>query len=150
MTKLYTFLCAVFLALSLAPFAAAQSTDGSQCPDCLNADNTRYICGGQVSTATDTECGPIVLPERTNCMWEVRINKVQAACPFPAMTLEESDQVTTGAPTVWHKLAVLTGPIDPQVSEHVPLHRIGPALRTTFVDITDANCTDVRVVAVCR
>ena len=150
MTRLYTFLCASILALSLAPFANAQlPVDGSQCLDCADAQDAIYLCGGQVSTSTDTEC-VIVLPERQNCRWMVRINKVQAGCPWTNMTIEESDQVTSGAPTVWHTVGVLTGPTSPSVSELVPLHTIGPALRATFVDITDAACTDVRVLARCR
>jgi len=152
MTRFYTFLCAALLALALSNAASAQQTelDGGQCTDCANAEDTRYLCRQQMATGTDTECGPIVLPERTGCIWVVRVNKVQAACPFPAMTIEESDQVTTGAPTVWHEVGVLTGPTSPSVSQRVPTHRIGPALRATFADITDAACTDVRVVARCE
>ena len=152
MTRFYTFLCAALLALALSSAASAQQTepDCGKCTDCANAEDTLYVCRQQVSTGTDTECGPCVLPERTGCLWVVNINKVQAACPFPAMTVEDSDQVTTGAPTVWHEVGVLTGPTSPSVSKRVPLHRIGPAVRTTFADITDANCTDVRVVARCE
>jgi len=147
MTRFYTFLCAALLALASSALAA---NDGDQCADCANAQDAIYLCGGQVATGTDTECGPIILPERTGCIWVTRINKVQAGCPWTNMTIEESDQVTTGAPTVWHEVGVLTGPTAPSVSERVPSHRIGPALRATFADITDANCTDVRVVARCE
>ena len=128
---------------------AVDPGEGEPCTACIDNAGaaSTYLCKNMEATGTKTQCGPITLPDLPGVMWDVHINTVQAACPFPTMTIEDSDQVTEGAPSVWHTVGVLTGPISPSVSKVVPiLGKLRRVIRATFADVTDVLCTGISVV----
>lgn len=147
-------LCLALLSLFLA--SAAFAADGDLCtpsttPACVAKPGwrTQFLCQDEKETSGDTSCNiEVEIAEKAD-FCAVEIVQQQAACTIPTITVEESSR-NSGVEQGWTTLGTLTGIVSPLVSQVDVGRAVGPALRATFADFTDADCTSVSLVLKCH
>lgn len=151
MTTRILLICLLFVACSWHASAASgdvcnRTSDGSHYSAIADTDECKLLCDGLTETGGETTCGPITFKsQRGATTFICSIERAQAACEPGTISIQESNSAVAGAPNVWSEICSLTGVASPLVSSCSPERAPKGAIRASFSDITDIQCTDVDV-----